>query len=422
MEDWLFIGEIRRKKLMKILFEFLVSLYIFIPMDKTQFDHLRAYGVVYNSLRAGIKAEWLLNYRGGSFLIEDSKIVRELLNITGVSYNLMPEEEVVSLKEQFSKNNFDYVILENAPRIGVYAPPYYEPWDDPVIMVLNYAQIPYRQIYDDEVLGTGLLELDWIHLHHEDFTGQFGKFFANYGNTDWYKKQVKFKESIATQHGFSSVIELERAVARRFYEYISNGKYLFAMCSAPITLDIALASEGVDIADVPFDGTPYDPMCNNKLDYSNTFAFRDFRLFPQYYIYEHSDADMTQVVAQWGEDAYFTLREFSPKIDMVPSILTQNHTRVITEFLGQDTGFRRDKLKSNVVVLADVPGTEYVKYIYGELGKGFFSFLGGHDPEDFQHFVGDPPTDVAKYKNSAGYRLILNNILLPSAQKKRLKT
>ncbi|MDD5573349.1 MAG: asparagine synthetase B, partial [Candidatus Hydrothermia bacterium] len=189
-----------------------------------------------------------------------------------------------------------------------------------------------------------------------------------------------------------------------------------------ITLDIALASEGVDIADVPFDGTPYDPMCNNKLDHSNTFALRDFRLFPQYYIYEHSDADMTQVVAQWGEDAYFTLREFSPKIDMVPSILTQNHTRVITEFLGQDTGFRRDKLKSNVVVLADVPGTEYVKYIYGELGKGFFSFLGGHDPEDFQHFVGDPPTDVAKYKNSPGYRLILNNILLPSAQKKRLKT
>lgn len=407
---------------MKILLEALYAFYILVPMDRSQFDHLRAYGVVYNSLRAGSKAEWILNYRGGSFLLEDADVTRELLKITGVSYEEIPEEEVVAIKEQTKEKNMESIILENPPKIGVYAPPYYEPWDDPVIMVLEYAQIPYTRIYDEEILGGKLQEFDWVHLHHEDFTGQFGKFYANYGNTEWYKKQVEFKQVLARKLGFSNVVTLERAVAKRLYEYVSSGKYLFAMCSAPITLDISLASEGVDIADVPFDGTPFDPLASNKLDYSKTFAFKDFRVFSQYYIYEHSDVDMTQEVAQWGEDSYFLLREFSAKVDVIPGILTQNHTRVIKEFLGQDTGFRRSKLKGDIVILGDLPNTEYVKYIYGELGKGFFSFLGGHDPEDYQHFVGDPPTDVAKYKNSPGYRLILNNILLPSAQKKRLKT
>ncbi len=407
---------------MKILLEALYVFYILVPMDRSQFDHLRAYGVVYNSLRAGSKAEWILNYRGGSFLLEDADVTRELLKITGVSYEEIPEEEVVAIKEQTKEKNMESIILENPPKIGVYAPPYYEPWDDPVIMVLEYAQIPYTRIYDEEILGGKLQEFDWVHLHHEDFTGQFGKFYANYGNTEWYKKQVEFKQVLARKLGFSNVVTLERAVAKRLYEYVSSGKYLFAMCSAPITLDISLASEGVDIADVPFDGTPFDPLASNKLDYSKTFAFKDFRVFSQYYIYEHSDVDMTLEVAQWGEDSYFLLREFSAKVDVIPGILTQNHTRVIKEFLGQDTGFRRSKLKGDIVILGDLPNTEYVKYIYGELGKGFFSFLGGHDPEDYQHFVGDPPTDVAKYKNSPGYRLILNNILLPSAQKKRLKT
>jgi len=408
---------------MSFLLAILLSYYIFIPMDGSQFDHLRAYGVVYNSLRAGVKAEWILNYRGGSFILEDTKIVRELLSITGVSYELMPEEEVVDLKERSKNENFEFVILENAPRIALYAPPYYEPWDDPVIMVLEYAQVPYERIYDEEVLSGRLKDFDWVHLHHEDFTGQFGKFYATYGNADWYRKQVEFKKSLALKLGFKSVAELKRAVAKTFYNFVKEGKYLFAMCSAPITLDIALASEGVDILDVPFDGTPFDPDCNSKLDYSKTMAFKDFKLFPQFYIYEHSDVDMTQEVAQLGEEnAYFVLHQFSPKTDLIPCILTQDHKRVIKDFLGQDTGFRRSKLKKNTVVLADVPGTEYVKYLYGELGKGFFSFLGGHDPEDFQHFVGDPPTDVARYKNSPGYRLILNNILLPSAQKKRLKT
>jgi len=408
---------------MSFLLAIFLSYYIFIPMDGSQFDHLRAYGVVYNSLRAGVKAEWILNYRGGSFILEDTKIVRELLSITGVSYELMPEEEVVDLKERSKNENFEFVILENAPKIAVYAPPYYEPWDDPVIMVLEYAQIPYERIYDEEVLSGRLKDFDWVHLHHEDFTGQFGKFYATYGSADWYRKQVEFKKSLALKLGFKSVAELERAVAKTFYNFVNEGKYLFAMCSAPITLDIALASEGVDILDVPFDGTPFDPDCNSKLDYSKTMAFKDFKLFPQFYIYEHSDVDMTQEVAQLGEEnAYFVLHQFSPKTDLIPCILTQNHKTVIKDFLGQDTGFRRSKLKKNTVVLADVPGTEYVKYLYGEPGKGFFSFLGGHDPEDFQHFVGDPPTDVARYKNSPGYRLILNNILLPSAQKKRLKT
>jgi hypothetical protein len=417
-----FTGETGKGRRMKILLEALYVFYILVPMDRSQFDHLRAYGVVYNSLRAGSKAEWILNYRGGSFLLEDADVTRELLKITGVSYEEIPEEEVVAIKEQTKEKNMESIILENPPKIGVYAPPYYEPWDDPVIMVLEYAQIPYTRIYDEEILGGKLQEFDWVHLHHEDFTGQFGKFYANYGNTEWYKKQVEFKQVLARKLGFSNVVTLERAVAKRLYEYVSSGKYLFAMCSAPITLDISLASEGVDIADVPFDGTPFDPLASNKLDYSKTFAFKDFRVFSQYYIYEHSDVDMTLEVAQWGEDSYFLLREFSAKVDVIPGILTQNHTRVIKEFLGQDTGFRRSKLKGDIVILGDLPNTEYVKYIYGELGKGFFSFLGGHDPEDYQHFVGDPPTDVAKYKNSPGYRLILNNILLPSAQKKRLKT
>ena len=408
---------------MTFLLKIVVSYYIFIPMDNTQFDHLRAYGVVYNSLRAGVKAEWILNFRGGSFLLDDTKVVRELLSITGVSYEVIPEENVVELQERSKSENFEFVILENAPRVGVYAPPYYEPWDDPVIMVLEYAQIPFEQIYDEEVLNGRLKDFDWVHLHHEDFTGQFGKFYASYGNTDWYKNQVEFKKSLAIKLGFKNVAELKRTIAKTFYNYVSEGKYLFAMCSAPITLDIALASEGVDILDVPFDGTPFDPNCNSKLDYSKTVAFRDFKLFPQFYIYEHSDVDMTQDVVQLGEEnAYFVLHQFSPKTDLIPCILTQNHKTVIKDFLGQDTGFRRSKLKKNTVVLGDVPGTEYVKYVYGELGKGFFAFLGGHDPEDFQHFVGDPPTDVAKYKNSPGYRLILNNIFLPSAQKKRLKT
>lgn len=401
---------------------FLICYYIFIPMDDTQFDHLRAYGVVYNSLRAGVKTEWVLNYRGGSFLLEDRSIVRELLMITGVSYEFIPEEIVVDLKEQAKNSNFEFIILENAPKIGVYAPPYYEPWDDPVVMVLDYAQIPYERIYDEEVLAGKLKDFDWVHLHHEDFTGQFGKFYVNYRNTEWYQEQVRLKTTIAKKCGFSSVPDLDRAIAKEIYNFVYGGKYLFAMCSAPITLDIALASEGVDIVDVPFDGTPPDPLYNSKLDFTKTLAFKDFKVFSSVYIYEHSDLDMTQEVASWGEESKFLLREFSPKVDLIPSILTQNHKKAIKEFLGQDTGFRRSKLKNNVVVLADVPGTEYVKYIYGELGKGFFSFLGGHDPEDYQHFVGDPPTEVAKFKNSPGYRLILNNILLPSAQKKRLKT
>jgi len=400
----------------------LFSLYLLIPMDNSQSDHLRAYGVVYNTLRAGIKAEWILNYRGGSFLIEENKVTLDLLNILGVSFEEIREEDVVSLKEESKNSNIEFVLLENAPKIGVYAPPYYEPWDDPVILVLEYAQIPYTRFYDEEVIQGNINDFDWIHLHHEDFTGQFGKFYAGYGNADWYKAQVAFKVQMAQRLGFKSVRDLETAIAQKFYEFVRNGKYLFAMCSAPITLDIALASQGVDILDVPFDGTPFDPDCNSKLNYASTFAFKDFRLIPQYYIYEHSDVDMTQEVASRGENSYFLLREFSPKVDLIPAILTQDHTRVIKDFLGQDTGFRRRKLKDNVVVLGDLPGTEYVKYIYGELGKGFFTFLGGHDPEDFQHFVGDPPTDLSKCRNSPGYRLILNNILLPSARRKMLKT
>ncbi len=405
-----------------MILKFLLVYYILIPMDSTQSDHLKSYGAVYNTLKKGINVEWLLNYRGGSFLIEGNEFTANWCLLRGVYYEKINEEDVTSIYRVIEENNMKDMLLEKAPRIAVYAPPYYQPWDDAVLLALKYAEIPFKQIYDDDILSGALKDIEWLHLHHEDFTGMYGKFYAHYGHTQWYRARVHFKKSIAKKWGFHKVSELEHAIADSIAGFVQRGGFLFAMCSAPITLDVALATKKTDILDRVFDGDPYDPDYQKKLDFSKTFAFKDFHIIVNPFVYEITDIDVSQEAFLRGENTYFVLKEFSAKIDPVPALLTQNHTRYVKEFLGQDTGFRRDKLKKNVIILAEVPGTDEVKYIYGDYGKGFFVFLGGHDPEDFTHYVGDPPTDLSLHKHSPGYRLILNNVLFPAAQKRRLKT
>ena len=400
----------------------LISYFILIPMDSVQTDHLKAYGAVYNTLKKGINVEWLLNYRGGSFLVEGNSFTEKWCILRGVYTEKINEEDVNAIYKFIENHNMKDMLLEKAPKIAVYAPPYYQPWDDAVLLALHYAEIPFKQIYDNDILSGCLKDIDWLHLHHEDFTGMYGKFYAHYGHTKWYRDRVAFKKSIAKKWGFHKVSELEHAIADSISDFVKSGGFLFAMCSAPITLDVALATEHTDILDRVFDGDPYDPRYQKKLDFSRTFAFKDFHIIVNPFIYEHTDIDVSQEAYQRGKDTYFVLKDFSAKIDPVPTLLTQDHTRYIKEFLGQDTGFRKSKIKKNVKILADVPGTDEAKYIYGDYGKGFFVFLGGHDPEDFTHYVGDPPTDLSLHKHSPGYRLILNNVLFPAAQKRRLKT
>ncbi len=395
---------------------------ILIPMDSEQSDHLRAYGIAYHALELGLHVEWLLNYRGGSFLIQDSPKVTELCELRGVSYETITPSQVQSIYNIIENSNMNRVELEKAPKVAVYIPPYTEPWDDAVTLALEYAGIPYDRIYDEDIIAGKLDEYDWLHLHHEDFTGQFGKFYLSYRNAAWYREAVALSTEIAHKLGFKKVSQLKLAVAKRIRDYVKRGGFLFAMCSAPATLDIALAAEGVDIVGTVYDGDPADPDAQNKLDFSKTLAFKDFKLEMNPLVYEHSNIDVTREAARRGPNTYFTLFDFSAKFDPVPTILTQDHTKVVKEFLGQDTGFRKSLLKSYVVVMGEVKGTEEAKYIYGNYGKGFFSFLGGHDPEDYQHFIGDPPTDLKLHKHSPGYRLILNNVLFPAAQKKPLKT
>jgi hypothetical protein len=395
---------------------------ILVPMDETQTNHLKAYGLAYWSVKNGFKTWWILNYRGGSFMMEFNKDILVKASKMGVYVENLNQSEVSEIYSIVEKKNMEIVELVRAPKVAVYAPPYNRPWDDAVELALNYAEIPYDRIWDEEILNGKVMEYDWLHLHHEDFTGMLGKFWASYQFTDWYQNMEKINLQMAKKLGFKDIPSLKKTVARKIRDFVVSGKFLFAMCAAPITLDIALASQNVDIADVPFDGTPTEPNYNNKLDYSQTFAFKDFKVISDPYIYEHSDIDITRESALRGPDSYFELFEFSAKFDIIPTILTQDHTSTIKEFLGQDTGFKRDKIKDNVIILADVPGTDEVKYIYGTYGKGFFSFLGGHDPEDYQHFVGEPPTDLSKFPNSPGYRLILNNVLLPSTKRKPLKT
>ncbi|MFC1562762.1 asparagine synthetase B [candidate division KSB1 bacterium] len=399
---------------------------ILVRMDLNQTDHLKAYGVAYWTLERGINVEWLLNYRGGSFLINYNDAVERELRVRGVSFSLIDGAEVSNIYMEIEENNMELVLLEKAPAIAIYTPPNTQPWDDAVTLALTYAEIPYSKVWDEEVLAGKLEEYDWLHLHHEDFTGQYGRFYASYHNAQWYIEQQILYESVAKSLGFRKVSELKKAVARKIKEYVSRGGFLFAMCSATDSIDIALSSEDTDIVDIIYDGDAADPDCQGKLDYSRTFAFENFTLERNPLVYEFSDIDIPPsnhpLPLRGAENDYFTLFEFSAKYDPVPAMLTQSHISVVKGFMGQTTAFRRSLIKKRVVLLGETEGTESVKYIHGNLGKGTFTFFGGHDPEDYTHLVGDPSTQLSLHKNSPGYRLILNNILFPAAKKKEQKT
>ncbi len=398
---------------------------ILIPMDaQTQENHLKAYGITYFALQNNLNVQWLLNYRGGSFLISDTEALRRECKIRGVSFEVLSDEKSQSILEEIQSpsRNMEAVILEKAPKIAVYAPTGNKPWDDAVTMVLTYAEIPYETIYDEAVLGDALLLYDWLHLHHEDFTGQYGKFYRNYRTTPWYIKEKADAEALATKLGYSKVSEEKLAVALKIRDYVIGGGFMFAMCSATDSFDIALAAAGIDIAEPMFDGDPSDPGYQGKIDFENTFAFKDFILERNPMIYEFSSIDMTDKRQIATNTDYFTLMEFSAKWDPIPTMLNQNHTMLVKGFMGQTTAFNRATLKSNILVLAESKLNEEARYIHGIKGRGFFTFYGGHDPEDYQHRVGDPKTELELHPTSPGYRLILNNVLFPAAKKKKQKT
>jgi hypothetical protein len=400
---------------------------LLIPMDLKQTDHLKAYGISYWALTKGLEIDWLLNYRGGSFMLDDLDMVARECRIRGVLCTELSASEAAAVYAEVQRedNNMDVVRLEKAPRVAVYVPPGFQPWDDAVTLALEYAEIHYDKLWDDEVIQGKLHEYDWLHLHHEDFTGQYGKFYASFAGAAWYQEQQVMLEKEARKLGFKKVSELQKTVARGIKEYIANGGFMFAMCSATDTYDIALAAENVDICDVMYDGDPPDPDAQEKLDFSRTLAFTNFTIERNPLRYEYSDIDQppSDVLGlQNPETDYFTLFEFSAKFDPVPTMLTQNHVNVIKGFLGQTTGFKKSLIKNTVTILAEKQGTDQVRYLHGNFGRGTFTFYGGHDPEDYQHAVGDPPTDLSLHKNSPGYRLILNNILFPAARKKQQKT
>lgn len=398
---------------------------VLIYMDLQQSDHLKAYGVAYWALERGMNVEWLLNYRGGSFMMDENGELERELRLRGVASSVITGSQAAQIYATIEEENMEVVMLEKAPSIAVYTPQNKLPWDDAVTLALTYAEIPYDKIWDKEVLRGDLDKYDWLHLHHEDFTGQFGKFYASFRNAPWYIEEVKMNEAMAAELGFKKVSELKKAVVLMIREYVLRGGFLFAMCSATDTYDIALAALKTDIVPEVFDSDPPDANCQAKLDFSQTFAFENFEVNLNPFIYEYSDIDIPPSYAAplRGADAdAFTLFEFSAKYDPVPTMLTQNHVNVIKGFMGQTTAFRRSKIKDNVVLMGEIPGTESVKYIHGNLGRGTFTFLGGHDPEDYQHAVGDPPTQLSLHRNSPGYRLILNNVLFPAAKKKKRKT
>lgn len=396
---------------------------LLVPMDLEQTDHLRAYGVAYRSLERGENVEWLLNYRGGAFLLEDSRANERECLLAGVTFARKGSGEIGQIYDTVEANNMEVVLLEKAPRICVYTPPNKQPWDDAVTLALTYADIPFDKVWDDQVLAGKLLQYDWVHLHHEDFTGQYGKFWASYASAPWYVEQQRQFEAAAHAAGFATVWEHKQAVVRRIREYVAQGGFLFAMCSATDTFDICLAAQGVDIVDVPYDGDGPDPGAQSRLAYDNCFVFHDFQLEMHPSVYEFSNIDMTEAAIRRGQRAdFFTLFDFSAKEDPVPTMLTQCHVNVIPGFMGQTTSFRKSLLKKSTIVLAETEGAGEVKYLHGNYGQGTFTFYGGHDPEDYQHRVGDPPTDLRLHKNSPGYRLILNNILFPAAEKKERKT
>lgn len=395
---------------------------LLVPMDDAQTNHLKAYGLTFWVLTRGQTAEWLLNYRGGSFLLTDDAETQREANVRGVSFESVSGTSELQIRAEIADNNMESVKLEKAPRVAVYIPPNTPPWDDAVTLALTYADIPYAKVWDEEVLKGDLQKYDWLHLHHEDFTGQHGKFWAAYHAFPWYQEEERVQQSMARRLGYAKVTQLKSAVAETIKDYVGRGGFMFGMCSATDTYDIALAAGGIDIADVVYDGDPPDPAAQRKLDFSRSLAFTNFRIEMDPIAYRFSDIDITQEASLRGPNAVFTLFDFSAKNDPVPTMLTQDHVGAVPEFLGQSTGFRKSKLKPGVLVLAEVEGTDEVKYLHGQFGKGTFTFFGGHDPEDYQHMVGDPETDLAKYPHSPGYRLILNNVLFPAAEKKKQRT
>ncbi|MFQ5889222.1 MAG: asparagine synthetase B [Gemmatimonadota bacterium] len=396
---------------------------LLVPMDGAQENHLKAYGLAYAAIAAGERAEWLLNYRAGSFLLPDTRSVRQRAALMGVTIEPLGGEEVALLRAEIEASNMEAVPLEKAPRIAVYTPPNSSPWDDAVTLALQYAEIPYDRIWDPEVLGGRLAEYDWVHLHHEDFTGQYSKFYIAYAGSDWLQDEVARNSAVAEEFGFPDVPGLKKEVAWRLRDYVRAGGLLFSMCTATETLDLALAARDVDIAASFADGSPPAPDAAARLEWPLALAFTGATLVADPAVSAFSDIDGHQVNTPWRRPlGSFSLFDFSAKIDPVPSMLTQSHERVVPDFYGLTTSFVRERLKGRVTVLADEPGTPLVKYLHGSFGEGSFTFLGGHDPEDPQHLIGDPPTDLALHRHSPGYRLILNNVLYPAARKKALKT
>ncbi len=398
---------------------------ILIQMDESQQNHLKAYGIAFWVLENDIEVKWLLNYRGGSFMIDQYKSIEEECIIRGVSYQVVADVQAASILREIAdpEVNMETVKLEEAPKIAVYSPKSKMPWDDAVTLVLTYAEIPYEVVYDREIIDMELLKYDWLHLHHEDFTGQYGKFYRSYKNAAWYQQQVRDAEASATEMGFAKVSELKLAVAQRIKEYTAGGGFLFTMCSGTDSYDIALAAQHTDICESMYDGDPADPAAQSKLDFAQTFAFDDFVLEKDPLVYEFSSIDATDVHSKVPQNQdFFTLFDFSAKWDIVPTMLTQNHQSVVKSFMGQTTAFKKQYVKSDVLIMGESKTHGTVKYIHGEMGNGQWTFYGGHDPEDYQHRVGDPPTDLNLHPNSPGYRLILNNILFPAAKKKHQKT
>ncbi len=399
---------------------------LLIPMDaSTQTDHLKAYGIVYWLLTKGQSVDWLLNYRGGSFMCDYSNETASECRIRGVSFEQEDGAATAALlaEVQSENNNMDVVKLEKAPRIAVYQPPGFRPWDDAVTLAMEYAEIKYDKIWDEEVMLGKLKDYDWLHLHHEDFTGQHGKFFNSYASAPWYIAQVQLLEATARKLGFSKVPDLKKAVVEKIRQYVADGGFMFAMCTATDTYDIAQSAKNTDIVESVLDGDPADPDAQAKLDFNRTFAFENFHVITNPYVVEYSDIDVDPMLLVPNQaNDYFSLFDFSAKYDPVPTMLTQDHVNLIRGFLGQTTLFKKEFLKKSVTVLAEMEGKGWAKYIHGNFGRGTFTWYGGHDPEDYQHAVGDPPTDLSLHKNSPGYRLILNNVLFPAAKKKKQKT
>lgn len=403
---------------------------ILLPMDDTQTDHLKAYGLTYWVLNSEISAWWLLNYRGGSFAFPHSRAFERECLTRGVKYEVIPDAKFNAILAEIGdmEKNMDAMKLDKAPKIAVYTPSFnfregtqVQPWDDAVTLVLTYAEIPYETVYDTEVLNDELAEFDWLHLHHEDFTGQFGRFYRSFHTAPWYRRQVEYQESLAAENGFEKVSQLKLAVVKKVREFVGGGGFMFAMCSATDSYDIALAADGVDICAPYYDGDPIDPQAQSKLDFSKTFVFENFKLRRNPLEYEFSDIDHNPRSVNQKQD-YFTLFDFSAKFDPVPTMLTQNHTRTVKGFMGQTTAFRKETIKSSALILGENKPANEARYLHGNFGEGFFSFYAGHDPADYRHLVNDPETDLTLHPNSPGYRLILNNILFPAAKKKKRKT